>query len=159
MKVGRLAVTARVVLALGGCGGDEKKGLTPKPPTDATTEAAGGTIELTLPFPAQTANALVGKWSRLESKLVAWFKPDGTFVIDTSGNPEDPGVVGTYELDGELVHFASKRSGRGGLCRGASWVWEVGLDNAGTEELLYVSFVHGGCFVETGALWRFARVG
>jgi hypothetical protein len=147
-------VAVAILFVLAGCGGG---GAEPSSGPAASSAGATSTeASETLPWPPPTAEAFVGTWRQEGQRLVARFKPDGTFAIDDEGNLAHPFVVGTYELDGSTIAFASEQEGE---CRGGTWVWETGLDSEGSEDRLHVLFAQGGCTVPTGARWSLVRVG
>jgi hypothetical protein len=147
--IGLATIVALLVLA--GCGGDDEGDSQPSAsPTTAATESA--TTEK-LPWPPPTAESIVGEWRRQGQTEHARFKPDGTFAI--GDDLRNPFTEGTYELDGSTVAFASELAGG---CRGATWLWEVGLDREGSDDVLHVIFAKGGCAVPTGTRWSLARI-
>jgi hypothetical protein len=141
-------VLALVVLA--SCGGGAAEGESEQ--ARSTLEAPDSQARQKLPWPPPKASTLLGKWDQEGQRVIAWFKPDGTFAI---GDIENPYVEGTYALEGSTITFTSDA---GGACRGSEWVWEVGLDRSGSEERLRVLFTKGGCGVVAGEQWTFARV-
>jgi hypothetical protein len=150
--VGRgLAVQALALFVLAGCGGGAGEGDPEE--TRSTTGAAVSQATKKLPWPPPKADGLLGKWDQEGQRVIAWFKADGTFAF---GNVDNPYVVGTYEFHGSAITFTSDP---GGECKGASWVWEVGLDSSALEDRLRVLFTKGGCGVGAGTQWTFARIG
>jgi hypothetical protein len=143
------AAAGFAVFALAGCGGEAPEGDS-ESARSTTTEAAA--IQ-TLPWPAPSMTDLLGKWSQEGRRVVAWFKPDGVFVI---GNLENPFANGTFKLQGSTLTFASDlKSG----CTGSTFVWEVGLDQSGSEDRLQALVTRGACGAVAGEQWTFARIG
>jgi hypothetical protein len=145
-----LAVQALAVFVLAGCAGGAAEGDSEQ--TRSTTGAAVSQATK-LPWPPPTADGLLGKWDQEGQRVIAWFKPDGTFAFR---NVENPYVVGTYEFHGSTITFTSDP---GGECKGADWVWEVGLDSSALEGRLRVLLTKTGCGVVAGTQWTFARIG
>jgi hypothetical protein len=44
-------------------------------------------------------------------------------------------------------------------CKGSIFVWEVGLDQSGSEDRLQVLITRGACGAVAGEQWTFARIG
>jgi hypothetical protein len=145
------AIQAVALAVLAGCGGGAAEGDPEK--TRSTTGGAVSQATQKLPWPPPTTSSLMGKWDQEGQRVIAWFKPNGTFAF---GDIKNPYASGTYELHGSTIEFQSEE---GGQCRGSSWVWEVGLDRSGLEDRLRVLFTMGGCGVPAGKQWTFARVG
>jgi hypothetical protein len=145
------ALGVLTLLVLVGCGGEAAEGDTE--PVGSTTEP---TAAQTLPWPAPSAAELLGKWDQEGQKVVAWFKPDGTFAIDSHADFENPFADGTYELEGSTLTFTSDPTGS---CKGSGFVWEVGLDESGLDDRLQVLITTGACGAISGEQWTFARVG
>jgi hypothetical protein len=140
---------------LASCGGGAAEGHSEATPSG--TEAVPIQVTESLPWAPPTANELLGKWDQEGQRVVVWFKPDGTFAIDNHGRLEtDPFADGTFELEESTVTFTSDP---GGGCGGATFVWEVGLDEGGSDDRLQVLVTKGACGALTGEQWTFARVG
>jgi hypothetical protein len=143
------AAAGFAVVTLAGCGGEAAEGDSDSA-RSTTTEAAA--IQ-TLPWPAPSMSDLLAKWSQEGRRVVAWFKPDGGFAI---GNLENPFTNGTFKLDGSTLTFNSDpMSG----CKGSTFVWEVGLDQSGSEDRLQVLVTRGACGAVAGEQWTFTRIG
>ena len=94
---------AMVVLCLTGCSGKDTKGGTP---------GVTGSSSTTPPREASNAEKIVGTWEGAKGQ-----SKDVTLVFDKDGkvktsHPKEPGMEGTYKVDGETLELNMKEKGR-----------------------------------------------
>jgi hypothetical protein len=134
--------------------------VNPVPSPPPTRTAAGpSTVEQTfLVGDAPTAQDLLGVWRLDNGERVMSMAADGTIRLDDTGRlfSEQPAVLGTYALDGDLITL-DVSDGLAG-CGGQSIVMRASVPEPGILRLFHREPGTGSCTPEQNGQWVMERV-
>jgi hypothetical protein len=152
---GAVAVVGFVVLAWMGLGSSSLTEAVP-PARDNRN-----VIDTPLKGLAPTPESLAGIWRRElweENPLLLRIGRDGTFAFDNHGQiDQGPAIPGTYEVDGDLVHF-TVGSDSDACAVGDTWTFRMGIEPNGRMHTENIEDGTGVCSTGLGSQWSFVRV-